>query len=763
MKQTFSRSGKNPHIVFVYPPGSSAPDETRRAHFKMCLGSAYIMAYLAPYGWVTRQLETREPVNASECARRIKAMNPKIAGFTVDNTNYFFCLFIAKILEEIAPEIIILFGGFMPTIHAQPILEKNPFVDICARGESEETCHDLLTRLEDAGYNLNKTALHEVKGISFRRDGQIISAPDRNVILANLHVPDFLDTYPSPYLSGIASSSRLGIITARGCNQNCVYCFCPIMSRRKIATHSVDRVIAELDFIARNLVPENPPVIDIFDDTFTLIPGRAMEICRKIIENKIKLPLSCITRCDKVDEALLDAMRAAGVKSIELSLESAVPHLLRKIGKVQSPDTTGDDDFQKEKEFIEKFKKYIVYSRKIGIENVFTSIMIGIPGETPEEARQTIDLVSSFSESIDFYGHNIFKVHPGTPLFSYYEKYGYRLEQHHSKVYYETMLTYDTSQIPVAPKSHFEILGTQRDMDNTHSLALVMSSNRQANFTAETIPRYFNKMVLRADVISEELVFWTQKYLALNGSFIHIYGSLDQANALYRANEKRLKDLASPTQYLEAYYLAKNENGITTLMPYRTWLLNRRCGFPIYLADTEAGILNRGVNPIQSVCVDRADYKEDVLRLRQLLADIAKEESAISVLFNHPTYPYFSSLCRWERGLPNCRVLETVFVDSASRVKTCWNGEPIGTVGMPFEEMAANLAVLHEKARDRRGCKDCQKQEACARCLFPAPLTEQEYCHFKTETDLEEAAEMIRTFDGFKLVNIGVAIQHHGA
>jgi anaerobic magnesium-protoporphyrin IX monomethyl ester cyclase len=760
MNRHFSQEGKNPYIVFVYPPSSSAPDEVRRAHFKMCLGSAYIIAYLAQNSFTARQFVTAEPVNAKECALRILAVKPKITGFTVDNTNYFFCLFIAQALKQLDPNMIILFGGFMPTIHAEVILQQNPFVDICSRNESEETCLELLSQLDDVHFDLKKASLQSVKGITYRIDEQIFKTPDRNIILANRHIPDFLDKYPSPYLSGTAGSSKLGIITARGCSQSCVYCFCPVMSRRKIATHSVDRVIAELDYIAGNLVGDNPPVVDIFDDTFTLLPGRALEICKKIIENKIKLPLSCITRCDKVDEELLEALKQAGTRSIELSLESAVPRLLRIIGKVQPPHTKDDNDFQKEKEFIEKFKKYITYAKKIGIENVFTSIMIGLPTETPEEAQQTIDLVQSFSESIDFYGHNIFRVHPGTPLFSYYEKYGFKLVQHDSRVFYDTILTYDARQIPVAPKSHFEILGKQRDLDNTTSLAFSLSSSKEKDKTPNL--NYFNKIILCADIITQELILWLQKYLAINGTFIQIYTDIDRAKEHYRDNEDRVYKYSLPTQYREAYYPAKREDGVVTLTPYRIYLLSERCGIPINRVDTRAGILQGKLNPVQSICIDRPAEKQDVLQLHRLLKDISREESAMSVLFNHPTYPYFSSLCRWEKREPNCRQLETVIVDPDNNVKTCWNGKPIGTVGMPLPEIGANLKEIHERTVKERGCGNCHKQAECAGCIFPAPISGKEYCDLKREFNIEEAAEVMRTFDMFKELSMGGVIRHHG-
>jgi len=83
----------------------------------------------------------------------------------------------------------------------------------------------------------------------------------------------------------------------------------------------------ELEYIASiNLTNE---AVTFFDDAFTLMPNRAKTICERINSSKIKRPLKCITRYDKVDKELLDLMKAAGFVSIGFSLESATPHVLR--------------------------------------------------------------------------------------------------------------------------------------------------------------------------------------------------------------------------------------------------------------------------------------------------------------------------------------------------------------------------------------------------------------------------------------------------
>ena len=565
----------------------------------------------------------------SECACRIASLKPNIVGFTVDYANYFFCQFIAEALKEIAPSVIIIFGGIVPTIHARVILENNPFVDICSRNESEETCLELLTRLEEVNFDLNRAALDGVMGITYHIDGEISHTPDRNVILAHRNIPDFLDKYPSPYLQGLVQSPRLGIITARGCNQNCIYCMCPVMSKQQIATHSPDRVLEELAYISSHLAPDGQAVVDIFDDTFTLLPHRALEICRKIIENKIKISLACTTRCDKVNEELLCLMKEAGFKSIEFSLESAVPRLLRIIGKVQPPHTQPDDHFDKEREFIENFKKYVVYAKQIGIKKVYASIMLGLPTETPGEGRHTMSLIQSLSKFIDFYGHNVLRVYPGTGLFFKYKRYGIKLAEPGHRIHYKTTIAYDTGKIPLAPLSSKEVMGIAQDKDNIKSMALALSFSPKKG----SDHRYFNNLILWGDKITAGLIRWLQQYMAVNGRFIQIYSGFDGAKQHYQNNEEALMTHRAPTNYYAGYYQSPGENGsgITRLIPSRTYLYGEACGITFHLVDTAAGLSSSQgkTNPLHTICIDRPGEKQDVLQLHGLLVALAHKDNPV--------------------------------------------------------------------------------------------------------------------------------------
>jgi radical SAM superfamily enzyme YgiQ (UPF0313 family) len=676
----------------------------------------------------------------SQCIKQILSKKPKIVGFTVYESNFTLCHLIASSLKKNEPKLIILFGGPTPSVQPDTVLKHYDFVDGCVRHEGEETCLELLRELDAKGFKIKKADLTEIKGLSYRFNGKIYNNPPRDLLLINKKIPDFLDKYPSPYLTGILKTSQQGIITARGCSQHCVYCNCAAVSKRSIAFHSIDRVIEELDYISKTNGFHKR--VEIFDDTFTMIPNRAKEICNRIIENKIKLSLSCATRCDRVDEELLDKMKEAGFNSLGFSLESGVPRILRNLGKVQPPGTKTDPLFQKETEFIQKFKKYTRYCKKIGIKFVFASIMLGLPGETLAEGQQTVVLIRSLQDSLDYYAHNIFVVYPGTPVFSTYDQYGLQLEKYDNQVQHRTLHAYDTSKINMAPKSNHELDSISQDKNSLKALSLPFSEEKSLNA--------FKKIILDADNITEEMVLWMQESIELNGPLIQIYSNAENAERNHFKNQHALSKYISPTAFCIEYYKTIDQEGITSLIPFRTLKYDKNCGFPINLVNTTTVIngTKDSMNPFQSTCIDRT--KEDTEQLHRLLVDLMKKDNPVNNLFNTKIYPYFCHLCRWENKLPNCRSLDTIIVDGNNNLKTCWMANPIGQVGMTFSEILDRVQNLFQEVQQKRDCFNCKKRFVCVKCIFPQPLADSEYCKLKKDYPVEEAAALLRAFDFFK-------------
>jgi hypothetical protein len=188
------------------------------------------------------------------------------------------------------------------------------------------------------------------------------------------------------------------------------------------------------------------------------------------------------------------------------------------------------------------------------------------------------------------------------------------------------------------------------------------------------------------------------------------------------------------------------------LTPLRTYLLGKQAGIDIELINTRSvfSSSHRPIDPMQSIGVDRPTEKEDVLQLYNFLLDLSHRKATFADLFDLPMFPYFSSLCRWEQGEANCRSLETVIVDADHQVKTCWNGEPVGKVGMTLGEIGRNLDGLFKEAENKRGCRHCHRKAGCAMCIFPAPLPGKEYCELKKNSNTAEPAQLLRSLEVFK-------------
>lgn len=741
----------SPHIVFVYPPATLSTRERFAVQFNGCLGAGYIIAYLKKHGWRAGQFLSKEPVNAKMCAAKLLALKPQIVGFTVYPTNYCACQLIAKAIKSLCPSVIVLFGGPTPTVQARTILERNEYVDICVRNEGEEICLELVSAMDEAAFNLKRASgvLSNIKGISYRTNGYIRENPPSDILIHHRKVPGYLDRYPSPYLEGVIDSPELGIITARGCTRHCVYCNCAVISKRIIAAHSVDRVVEELDYISNYLAVKSGAVVDIFDDAFTLNPDRAMEICQRLIDNKINVPLVCATRCDAVSEELLLKMKEAGFKGVGFALESAVPRILRQIGKVQPTHTRADETFQREKEFIEKLVHYVRFAKKIGFHPVHTSIMLGLPGETVTDGKRTMQFIRSLGDDIDFYSHNLFQVYPGTPVFESHQRGGLSLFAYDNGIHFKTIHPYDTSQIRPSQKSNVNIEGLSQDRVNLKYLSLPPGENGDN-------PQKYDEMVTRVilmnGIIDEKLVTWLQSFLAINGQLIQIYPNLECVRQYRRHNENIMRTFISPTNYHAVYYYSQTTPGHTVLSPYRLHVFGPQCGFSLHLADTSIVMDNEleTFNAKQTLCMENPGNKDDVHTLVRLLSKIESAGANFDTLANHPVYPYFSNLCRWEQSPANCRLLHTLIIDETEQVKTCWNGASVGTVGTPLHQIKETLDNLLQKKQDECNCNCCPADARCAVCLFPEPLDSTEYCNIKKKNALEKSAELLRAFDVFK-------------
>ncbi|MBN1105669.1 MAG: radical SAM protein, partial [Deltaproteobacteria bacterium] len=204
-----------------------------------------------------------------------------------------------------------------------------PWIDGVIRGEGEITFRELVEAYE------KDRDLNTVAGLTFRRGGDIVRNPDRDLIpdLNHLPIPDYRLVPPfSVYRDACGIPRSIAILeVGRGCPHRCVYCSESRLWRRRTRTFSVDRLVLEMRQLHEKYGAE---CFLLAYDQFTAERTFVEEFCQEVITAGLnRLPWYCISRLDTVDERLLALMREAGCESMCYGIDSGSKRTLSFIRK----------------------------------------------------------------------------------------------------------------------------------------------------------------------------------------------------------------------------------------------------------------------------------------------------------------------------------------------------------------------------------------------------------------------------------------------
>jgi radical SAM superfamily enzyme YgiQ (UPF0313 family) len=330
------------------------------------LGLAYIAAVLDQNDFEVKIFDCPIcEINHEKLKAEIDSFQPNIVGIAAMTPTIESAFKSARVAKEVCPDAKVLMGGPHATFADKQILSDESAVDIVVRGEGEETVLEL-AKLPD----LQK--VREVKGITFRKDNQIVQAPNRPFI-------QNLDALPRPAYKllqvdkyRISGQKLFPIMSSRGCPFQCPFCVASQMFGQRFRARSPKNVLDEMEWLRDEYGAEG---IAFHDDTLTFDMKRALEICDGIIERKIKLPWGCFSRADVVTKEILAKMSKAHCNEIGFGVESGCQTMLDSLNK----RTT-----------IGQCENAVKWAKEAGIF-VTVSVILGYPGETKETLQQTLD------------------------------------------------------------------------------------------------------------------------------------------------------------------------------------------------------------------------------------------------------------------------------------------------------------------------------------------------------------------------------------
>jgi anaerobic magnesium-protoporphyrin IX monomethyl ester cyclase len=360
------------------------------------MGLALIAAVLEKAGYPVTIIDANA-LNLSQESIIEQVKGADIIGLTAMTPSINITLETARHLKQAYPEVPVILGGAHATLLPEETLANAPGIDIIIRGEGEEIILELLHALE------SEHPLNEISGISFRKNGKIVSnRPASGIIdLNKLPFPAYhllpVHQYKPHPPHGRASPFAV-MITSRGCPYNCAYCSKPIFGKT-FRAQTAERVIEEIIYYQKQYGIKE---LAFYDDVFTLDKKRTHDIADGIIKKGIKLLWSCETRVNLVDKELLRHMKQAGCYSVSYGIESGSPDVLKAIDKGIT---------------LEQVSQAVRWTREAGIQAI-GYFMIGSPGETPETIRQTINFAKKLK--LDYVQFAVTTPFPGTRLYEIY-------------------------------------------------------------------------------------------------------------------------------------------------------------------------------------------------------------------------------------------------------------------------------------------------------------------------------------------------------
>lgn len=307
--------------------------------------------------------------------------------------------------------------------HVTPIpretMRPYPSLDFVLVGEPDLTIRDLLDHLEgkinersleievlfkehDPSYKVaidedGLVDLNGIRGLAWRNGTEIIVNLPRPFIkdLDQLPIPMHhllpLQKYRMPLIKGPFTF----IVTSRGCPAGCTFCIKHVSYQYTARLRSPELIMEEL-WQLKKLGINN---IHMYADLFTVNRDQVIELCQRMITENIDIKWTCNSRVDYVDEEMLKLMGQSGCWLISWGIESGNEQILKHAHKGAYP---------------EKAERALMWAKRAGIKN-WGYFIIGLPGETEETIRETIDFSKRLPLDIALF--HVAAPYPGTPFF----------------------------------------------------------------------------------------------------------------------------------------------------------------------------------------------------------------------------------------------------------------------------------------------------------------------------------------------------------
>lgn len=337
---------------------------------------AYATAVLEQNGYAPRLVDAvAERITLPVFHHKIERSDPDLIILEVSTPSFISDMKVAAtIRQRMGKSVKIGLCGPNDLMTNRDFLENNPEIDYILKGEYEITLLELVTALD------SKNEPDQVSGLIYRNDdGCVIENEDRPLFrdIDALPWPSRHQLPMMTYYDEAGSIVEPGVQmwASRGCPHMCIFCVWPqlVYGGSNYRVRNPVDVVDEMQWLKETYGFKS---VYFDDDTFNIGKQRMLKICDEIQKRQLDLPWSIMARADCMDREILEQMKRAGMQSVKYGVETGDQTVLDNSGK---------------KLDLGKVKEVIAITRELDI-NYHLTFTFGLPGETWESARKTIDM-----------------------------------------------------------------------------------------------------------------------------------------------------------------------------------------------------------------------------------------------------------------------------------------------------------------------------------------------------------------------------------
>lgn len=402
----------NPPFLPKFSRFSRSPAITKSGTIYYPIWHAYATGVLEKEGHDVKLIDApADGLSSEDCFNLAKNFQPEMIVVYTSTPSIYNDIEIAGDLKDLLPGSFVVLTG--PHVSARPVesLHLDGRIDIVARREYDLTLVELASTLKNGN-------LQNVKGITFRSNGEIISTPDRGFI-ENLDSLPFVSAVYKKHLTienyfyAHCRYPTVSIFTSRGCFAKCDYCVYPEqMFGRRQRQRSPENIVEEFRYIEKEFPQAKEVLID--DDTFSFDQEHTKRFCELMIQNHVKIPWTVECRANLNYETMV-MMKRAGCRLIVIGFESADDTILKNVKKGISS---------------ERMRKFVEDAKKADVM-IHSCFMAGNRGETKETLMKSLLFAKEMNaDTCQFFP---LMVYPGTEAYEWAKTNGYLLTEDYSK------------------------------------------------------------------------------------------------------------------------------------------------------------------------------------------------------------------------------------------------------------------------------------------------------------------------------------------